>query len=137
MPPNPSGHPVILFDGVCNLCAWAVRFIIERDPCAVFRLTSLQSETGQRLLKEHGLDTLNMTSFVLIEDGHAFTESSAALRVARRLRGPWPLCYAAIALPRWLRDPVYRFIARRRYRWFGKADTCMLPSPEIRARFLV
>ena len=132
----PYSPPLILFDGVCNLCAWAVRFIIERDPCGVFRFAALQSETGRRHLEAHGLPTDSLGTFVLIEDGAAFTESTAALRVARRLSFPWPLCYAAIVLPRFVRDPLYRFIARNRYRWFGKQDSCLMPTPELRARFV-
>lgn len=132
----PDSPPLILFDGVCNLCAWAVQFMIERDPGNLFRFASLQSELGQRLLAEHGIDTTRTDSFVLIEDGVAYTESTAALRVVRRLSGAWPLCYAGIIFPRFLRDPVYRFIAQNRYRWFGKQDSCLMPTPELRARFL-
>ena len=133
---DPDLPPLILFDGVCNLCAWAVRFIIERDPKGVFRFASLQSDLGKELLTKHGLATDSMDSFVLIEGGTAFTESTAALRVAQRLSGAWPLCSAALIFPRCLRDPAYRFIARNRYRWFGKQDSCMMPTPELRARFL-
>jgi predicted DCC family thiol-disulfide oxidoreductase YuxK len=132
----PDSPPLILFDGVCHLCAWAVRFIIKRDPRSVFRFTPLQSELGRRLLAQHHINPVSTDSFVLIEDGAAYTESTAALRVARRLNGAWPLCYAAIILPRFVRDPVYRFIARHRYRWFGKQDSCMMPTAELRARFL-
>lgn len=128
--------PIILFDGVCNLCAWSVRFIIERDPRAVFRFATLQSETGQQLLAQQGLDRSCMDSFVLIEDGRSHTESSAALRVARHLSGAWPLCFVFIILPRFVRDPLYRFIARHRYRWFGKNESCLVPTPEIKNRFL-
>jgi predicted DCC family thiol-disulfide oxidoreductase YuxK len=134
--PMPHEFPIILFDGVCNLCAWAVRFIIKRDPHGVFRFVSLQSDMGRQLLAAHGIDPSRTDSFVLIEDGVAYTESTAALRVARRLHSAWPLCYAGIVLPRVLRDPLYRFIARNRYRWFGKQETCMIPTPELRARFL-
>lgn len=133
---DPDLPPLILFDGVCNLCAWAVRFIIERDPQGVFRFASLQSDLGKELLTKHGLATDSMDSFVLIEDGVASTESTAALRVSRHLSGAWPVCYAGIILPRFLRDPAYRFIARNRYRWFGRQDSCMMPTPELRARFL-
>lgn len=132
----PDSPPLILFDGVCNLCAWAVRFIIERDPRDIFRFVSLQSDMGKRLLAQHGIDPARTDSFVLIENGTAFTESTAALRVAKRLHRAWPLFYAGIILPRFVRDPVYRFIARNRYRWFGKQDSCMMPTPELRARFL-
>jgi predicted DCC family thiol-disulfide oxidoreductase YuxK len=133
---EPEAHPIILFDGVCNLCAWAVRFIIERDPRAVFRFTSLQSDIGQQLLIDHQLDPQNMDSFILIEDGAAHQQSTAALKVARHLSGAWPLLHAFIVLPTFLRDPLYRLIARNRYRWFGKEETCMVPTPELRARFL-
>lgn len=132
----PDSPPLVLFDGVCNLCAWAVRFIIGRDPRGIFRFASLQSELGQRLLKQHGIDPTRTDSFVLIQDGDASMESTAALRVARQLSGAWPIFYAAMILPRFVRDPVYRFIARHRYRWFGKQDSCMIPTPELRARFI-
>lgn len=85
---------------------------------------------------EHRLDPTRLDSFVLVENGRAFRESTAALRVARHLAGAWPLFYGAIVLPRFVRDPIYKFIARNRYRWFGKKDTCMIPTPELRARFL-
>jgi predicted DCC family thiol-disulfide oxidoreductase YuxK len=131
-----DSHPLILFDGVCNLCAWAVRFVIERDPRGRFRFASLQSELGRRLLDQHGIDPARTDSFILIEGGAASVESTAALRVARHLSGLWPLCHLAILLPRLARDPVYRFIARNRYRWFGKQDTCMIPTPELKSRFV-
>jgi predicted DCC family thiol-disulfide oxidoreductase YuxK len=132
-----STAPIILFDGVCNLCQWAVRFIIERDPGAIFRFASLQSEVGQRLLAEHGLTiSPDPDSIVLIAGGRAYTHTDAALRIARRLSGPWPLLWVFIGLPRALRDPVYRFIARNRYRWFGRQETCWMPTPALRARFL-
>ncbi|RBP45454.1 putative DCC family thiol-disulfide oxidoreductase YuxK [Roseimicrobium gellanilyticum] len=131
-----SSPPIILFDGVCNLCAWAVRFIIERDPRGVFRFASLQSPVGQELMQKHGLNPSQLDSFVLVENDCAYSESTAALRVARHLGGAWPLFYGAIVLPRFVRDPIYKLIARNRYRWFGKKDTCMIPTPELRARFL-
>lgn len=131
-----STPPIILFDGVCNLCAWAVRFIVERDPRGLFRFASLQSPTGQALMLEYRLDPTQLDSFVLVENGRAYSESTAALRVARHLGGAWPVFYGAIVLPRFVRDPIYKFIARNRYRWFGKKETCMIPTPELRARFL-
>lgn len=133
MEPTP---PIVLFDGVCNLCAWAVRFIVERDPKGVFRFASLQSAAGQALMTEHGLDATKLDSFILVEDGRAFSESTAALRVARHLGDAWPIFYAGIILPKFVRDPIYRFIARNRYHWFGKKETCMIPTPELRAKFL-
>ena len=138
--PNPLGptlpeHPIILFDGVCNLCAWSVRFIIERDPGGHFHFASLQSDFGRALMVAHGLDPDELNSFILVEGGRAYTASDAALRVARRLPWPWCWCFVFIALPRFLRDPAYRFIARNRYRWFGKSDSCLIPTPELKHRF--
>lgn len=135
-PPNTAEGPVVLFDGVCNLCAWAVQFIIARDRKGIFRFASLQSEAGKRLSAAHGVDTTLLDSFVLVENGRAYTQSTAALKVARRLSWPWPICHICIVLPHFLRDPLYRLIARNRYRWFGKRDSCMLPTPDLKARFL-
>lgn len=131
-----EGAPIILFDGVCNFCAWSVRFVIERDPRGVIRFASLQSEAGKSLLRQHGLDENQSDSFVFIEGSRAFTESTAALRVCKHLRWPWRWLRVGLILPKFLRDPFYRIIARNRYRWFGKSDSCLVPSPEIRARFL-
>lgn len=127
---------VVLFDGVCNLCNASVAFILRRDPKAYFRFASLQSRAAAKLL--HGRPEIGtgLDSIVLLEDGACFTQSTAALRIARRLSGAWPLLYAFIVLPRFLRDPIYNWIARNRYRWFGRRDACMLPGPEIRDRFL-
>jgi predicted DCC family thiol-disulfide oxidoreductase YuxK len=133
---EPEARPIILFDGVCNLCAWAVRFIIERDPKVLFRFASLQSEIGQELMIKHELDPTNMDSFILIEGGTAHQQSTAALKVARHLSGAWPAFHAFVVLPRFVRDPLYRLVARNRYRWFGKQQTCMIPTPELRARFI-
>lgn len=127
---------VLLFDGVCNLCNSSVNFILARDPKAKFRFASLQSDEGQALLQEFEDRPSDLSSVVLIEDGQLYARSDAALRVARQLSGGWPLLYAFIVLPRALRDAVYNWIARNRYRWFGKRDSCMIPSPELRSRFL-
>ncbi len=133
MPQKPS---IILFDGVCNLCAWSVRFIMERDPTGLFHFASLQSDAGQCLLVEHKLNPDSMDSFVLIENNHAYTESNAALHVAKHLSRPWPCLYICIIIPKFLRDPVYRFIAKNRYRWFGKNESCLMPTLEHKSRFL-
>lgn len=134
----PPQHPIVLFDGVCNLCNSAVQFILDRDPGAQFRFASLQSEPAAALLRAHGLHPPvgDPESIVLVEDGRAYESSTAALRIARRLPGAWKLAYAAIVVPRFVRDAVYRFIARNRYRWFGKKEVCWVPTPELRARFL-
>jgi len=128
--------PVLLFDGVCNLCNGFVRFVIRFDEAGTFRFAPLQSDVGQALLDRHDLPTEEFDSVVLIEDGEYATKSTAALRVARRLDGPWPLAYPFVYLPEGLRDWVYDFVADNRYRVFGKKDACPVPDPEIRERFL-
>jgi predicted DCC family thiol-disulfide oxidoreductase YuxK len=127
-----SERPVVLFDGICNLCNGAVRFIIARDPAAHFRLAALQSEAARRLWGEDP----PVESIVLVEAGVTYTKSTAVLRIVRGLRFPWPLLSAFMVVPRRLRDAIYDWIARHRYRWFGKREVCMLPTPEIRGRFL-
>ena len=131
-----SRPPTILFDGVCNLCNGAVRFVAERDPHAVFRFASLQSEAGQALLRQHGLETEDFDSVVLVDGARVFTRSAAALAIAARLSGPWPALSAFRVLPAFLRDAVYDLVARHRYRVFGRTEQCMVPTPEMRARFL-
>jgi predicted DCC family thiol-disulfide oxidoreductase YuxK len=128
--------PTILFDGVCNLCNGSVQFILKRDPQARFRFASLQSEAGRRLVTEQGLDPEVLNSVILIEDGRVYRESTAALRIARHMAGAWKLLRVFVLIPRPIRDVAYRLIARNRYRWFGKSETCWLPTPELRARFL-
>ncbi len=125
---------LILFDGVCNFCNSSVNFIIARDRNDRFRFAPLQSEFGRSVIERYGLSAID--SIILIEDGQAHTHSTAALRIARRLGFPWSLAYAAIVIPRLLRDFFYRAFAANRYRLFGKKDECMLPTPEIRAKFL-
>ena len=131
-----AAPPIVLFDGVCNLCNGSVQFLLKRDREGRFRFAALQSDTGRSLLAEHGLDPNALSSVVLIEDGKIWQESSAALRIARYLPGAWKLLRVFAAVPRPLRDAVYRWIARNRYRWFGKTETCWLPTPELKARFL-
>jgi predicted DCC family thiol-disulfide oxidoreductase YuxK len=128
--------PVILFDGVCNLCNASVLFVIERDPDARFAFAPLQSEFGAALLREHGYHGDPLTTVLLIEDGRIYDRSSAALRIARRLSGLWPLLWALRIVPRPLRDAAYDWLARRRYRWFGRSEACRMPTPELRSRFL-
>jgi predicted DCC family thiol-disulfide oxidoreductase YuxK len=128
---------VVLFDGVCNLCNGAVNFIIDRDPSARFRFAALQSTQAAALLAPLGrVPEVEPQSFILVEDGRVYERSTAALRIARKLPGAWKLLYAFVVVPRPLRDVVYRFVARNRYRWFGKAEACRMPTPELRARFL-
>ncbi|MEJ7609824.1 MAG: thiol-disulfide oxidoreductase DCC family protein [Ferruginibacter sp.] len=127
---------IILFDGVCNLCNSAVKFVIKHDRKQKFRFASLQSDTGQRLLKEHNLPANDLNSFVYVKDDKVYTSSTAALKVSKLLTGPVKLLYGFIIVPPFIRNAVYRFIANNRYRWFGKKDSCMIPTPELRARFL-
>jgi len=138
---RPAGeHAIVLFDGVCNLCVGSVRFIVARDPRGRFRFASLQSEAGAALVARHaggaGIDGGIPDSIALIEDGTLYWRSDAALRIARGLSGAWPVLGAFLIVPRFVRDGVYRFIAARRYRWFGKRDTCMMPTEELRGRFV-
>lgn len=128
--------PVVLFDGVCNLCNGSVRFVIERDPDKHFQFAPLQSATATTLIGGTADPHAMPDSIVLVDDGRLYVRSTAALRIARRLRFPWPLLWVFMAVPRPLRDWVYDVIARHRYGWFGKRDTCMVPTKEIRDRFL-
>lgn len=135
MDPAPA-HPILLFDGVCNLCHGTVRFVVERDPGARVRFAPLQSGVGRDLLQRHGLPTDTVDTVVLIEGGRAWLRSDAAIRVVAGLGGAWGLLRALLAIPRPLRDAAYDFVARNRYRWFGRRDSCPVPTPEQRARFL-
>lgn len=125
---------IILFDGICHFCDASVRFIAARDGRRYFRFAPLQSDVGQELQKKFALK--NIDSVVLIENDRAFTRSTAALKVARRLDGAWSSVYSLIVVPKFIRDFVYNLFAQNRYRLFGKKEVCTLPSPELRERFL-
>jgi predicted DCC family thiol-disulfide oxidoreductase YuxK len=127
---------VILFDGVCNLCNGFVQFVIARDPQARFQFAALQSSAAERLLGPRDTHGDWPDSMVLVTEGRVFTRSAAALRILRGLRVPWPLAFAFIVVPPPLRDWLYDIVARNRYRWFGRRDVCMVPTPDLRARFL-
>jgi predicted DCC family thiol-disulfide oxidoreductase YuxK len=129
-------QPIILFDGVCNFCNSAVNFTLKRNKKANIRFAPLQSETGQKLLQYYNLPVHDMESFVFIDDGKAYQRSAAALKVCRYLRGLWPLSYGLIIVPKFIRDGIYNWIAKNRYKWFGRQESCMIPTPEVRARFL-
>jgi predicted DCC family thiol-disulfide oxidoreductase YuxK len=130
-------QPIILFDGVCNLCNRSVQYVIRHDPDAVFKFASLQGNTGQQLLKQFGLADVNMNSFVLIQNDRAYTRSTAALVVAKQLKGVIKLLYAFIIVPPFIRNAVYNMVSKYRYKWFGKKDTCMVPSESLKNRFLI
>jgi predicted DCC family thiol-disulfide oxidoreductase YuxK len=131
-----SQHPIILFDGICNLCNGAVQFVIKRDKKNLFQFASLQSEEAQQMLKEHHCSLRRLDSFFLIENGKVFARSTAALKVVLQLDGLWPLLYGLIVVPTFIRDGVYKILAKNRYHWFGQKKACMLPTPENKARFL-
>jgi predicted DCC family thiol-disulfide oxidoreductase YuxK len=133
---NKTETPIILFDGECNLCDGTVQFILRHDAQKRFRFAALQSTAAQRLAPEDTQTEGERRSVVLIEGGKIYRKSTAALRIARHLDGLLPLLYAFIIVPRPIRDAVYSVIARNRYRWFGKKDACLLPTGELRQRFL-
>jgi len=127
---------VILFDGVCNLCNSSVNFVIEHDPDGFFKLGTLQSEKAHKYLASYDLENDEIITVILIENGKVFTKSDAALRIAKQLRGPVKLAWIFIILPRFIRDPVYNWISRNRYSWFGKRKQCRVPTPELKNRFI-
>jgi len=129
---------VLLFDGVCNLCSSTVQFVIAHDKTGYFKFASQQSEAGEALMKEHGISIPegDPLSLILIEDGQVYQRSTGALHIARHLRFPFKLGWVFIITPRFIRDFVYDVIAKHRYAWFGKKDVCMVPTPELKARFL-
>lgn len=129
-------HPIVIFDGVCNYCSSVVAFIIKRDGRGIFRFAPFQSDAGRALLEKYNVPPDYLDSFVLIDDGRLYTRSEAGLRLWRRLGGVWKFLYVFIAVPAPVRDAVYNFIARNRYKWFGRKDACMVPGPEVRDRFL-
>ncbi|MEM6644477.1 MAG: DCC1-like thiol-disulfide oxidoreductase family protein [Bacteroidota bacterium] len=127
---------ILFFDGVCNLCNSSVQFVLKRDSSKIFKYASLQSRLAKELLPEHLSDSSEPKSLVLYENQKFYTKSTAALRVAKRLDALWSMFSIFLVIPVFIRDGVYDFIARNRYRWFGKKDQCMIPKPEYRERFL-
>lgn len=131
-----EAQAVIFFDGYCNLCNGAVQFTIERDMQNIFHFASLQSEYAAQKIAPFNIAPENLESFILLEDGKVYLRSAAALRVAKRLNGLWPLLYVFIIVPRFIRDAVYNYIAKNRYKWFGKQEICWVPTPELKSKFL-
>lgn len=129
-------HPVLLFDGVCNLCNWAVQFIIPRDPEGLIRFAPLQSETGKALLAGHGLPSGDLDSAVLIEDGSVYRKADAAIRVLELLGWPYSLASAGKLVPKSVRFGLYDIVAANRYDVFGRKDRCMIPDDDVSDRFL-
>lgn len=130
-----NDKPVILFDGVCNLCTGSVLFILKRDKEKRFLFASLQSDYGQELLKRYNLPTNTFNSFILYQDDKVLTRSTAALKMFQQLRG-WKWVKIFWIVPKFIRDAVYNLIARNRYKWFGQKSECWLPTPELKERFL-
>ena len=131
------GDKIILFDGVCNLCNSSINFVIKHDKNQVFKFASLQSNIGQRLLKERSIDTATVDSIVFIDIGSAYyIKSTAALEIAKHLDGGYSLFSKLLFLPVGFRDSVYDFVAKNRYKWYGKKDSCMIPTAELKSRFL-
>jgi len=133
---TPAEHDVILFDGVCNLCNSSVIFIIKRDRHAKFRFASLQSSFGRKQLERVRLDPHNLYSILLIHKDLIFERSDAVLEILKRMDGIWPVFYSMKIIPRFIRDFVYSWIATNRYHFFGKKESCMIPTKELRSRFL-
>lgn len=127
---------IILFDGVCNFCNSSINTIIRFDKKKYFRFAPLQSETGQFLMNKHGLDPAKFDSVILVDDNKAYVYSSAVLHIARKLGGIYSLAFVFIIIPGFIRNPLYKYVARNRYKWWGKKDACMVPDPELRSRFL-
>ena len=127
---------VVIFDGVCNLCARSVRFILDHEADQTLRFMPLQSPAGTRLIRELGLDPNDAKTFVLIADGKAYVKSEAAIRLSRYFRGAWKPLGMIKIIPRPIRDWAYDVIAANRYRWFGRLDSCMVPTPDLKARFI-
>ena len=131
-----TDNPIILFDGVCNLCNNSVQFVIKHDAAKKFRFAALQSDTGQALLKQYNLPSTGFDSFVLIQNDKTYLKSTAALTVAKQLKGIVKLLYVFIIVPVFIRNFFYNFIAKNRYKWFGKQETCVMPTAELKSRFL-
>lgn len=133
----PKNKKIILFDGVCNLCNSAVQYIIERDKKDVFRFVALQSELGQEICNYIGIDTKKVDSIILYEPGIAYNlKSEAALKIATEFNSIYSLLSLFKIFPQNSRDAIYDYIAKNRYKWYGKKETCMIPTPELRAKFL-
>lgn len=132
----PKNNSIILFDGVCNLCTSSVQFIIHNDPKKLFLFASLQSDAASEILLQFPVKKVDLNSIVFIENAQIYDQSTAVLKIARKLRGGYSLLYGFIIIPRFIRDWLYKLLANNRYQWFGKKDRCMIPSVELKDRFL-
>lgn len=130
------GSAIIFFDGLCNLCNGAVQFTIQRDPKNIFKFASLQSSFAKETLAPYHIEPEQGDSFVLLENGKVYQRSAAALRVAKKLNGLWPALYAFMIIPPFIRNAVYNYIAKNRYKWFGKQEHCWVPTPHLKSKFI-
>ena len=130
-------NDVVIFDGVCKLCTGSLTFILRHEAAQELRFAPMQSAAGKQLMQKFGIDPAQMKTFVVIADGRAYVRSDAAIRVSRFLRGGWRLLGMVRVVPRPIRDYVYDLVARNRYRWFGRHDTCIVPTSELESRFIV
>ena len=131
-----NNKPILLFDGYCNLCNNSVQFILKHEKNTDLLFTSLQSDAGISLLKQYNINPLNLDSLVFIKNNKFYTKSSAALRLTPYLKGLYPLLYSLLIIPPFIRNTIYDYIARNRYKWYGKAESCMMPDKEVVKRFL-
>lgn len=129
-------HKIILFDGVCNLCNSSVQLVLKNDKKDTFRLAALQSDVGKKLSAKHGIDTSQTDSIILIDSDTCYTKSTAALKIAKHLSGAYPLLYGFMIVPKFIRNIVYDYIAKNRYKWYGKQESCMIPTPALKSKFL-
>jgi predicted DCC family thiol-disulfide oxidoreductase YuxK len=133
----PKDKKIILFDGMCNLCDATVQRVIEHDKQDVFRFAAIQSDIGQQIIKHIGIDTAKTDSIILYEPGQAYYyKAEAAMKIARQMGGIYSIVSWFSFLPKWLSNGVYDYVARKRYKWYGRKDECMIPTPELKAKFL-
>lgn len=131
-----NNHKIILFDGVCNLCNSSVNFIIDRDKKNIFKFAALQSEAGQKILDKSGMNKNDFDSVVLVDENKIYSKSTAALKIVKEFPSLWKTLYVFIIIPSPVRNFIYDLIAKNRYRWFGKKDSCRMPSPELKNKFI-
>ena len=130
-----SKHKIILFDGFCNLCNSSVNFIIRNDKKEVFKFAPIQSDFGKIALKKHRINSKDTDSIILIDNDNYYIKSSAALYIAKNLSGAYPLLFCFMLVPKFMRNWVYDFVAKNRYKWYGKKESCMIPTPELKDKF--
>lgn len=131
-----KNKPIIFFDGVCNLCNSSVQFVLKHEKSAYYQFASLQSDFGQQFLAQHNLDINTFNSFLVFEDDKLYSKSSAALQVSKKLKFPYSVLQIGLIFPSFIRDFVYDFVSKNRYKWFGKSDVCQIPKPEFKLRFI-